>query len=173
MVATPARRLFLAWSGVNEVGVVDLTAKMSAFSLAWTQVSLAAVILMGALGAVTGKRIGAICRACASATTIDSEQIGQLQDPFPPATTSRTALTASKSPSFGSSKEMPNPSAPIAGCRNSRTPMNIIPDETSTTSTPERSRSSWIDLFPFEHCHSSEYLDVRLKARDSVTPCKP
>jgi hypothetical protein len=83
MVATPARRLFLAWSGVNEVAVVDLTAKMSAFSLAWTQVSLAAVILMGALGAVTGKRIGAICRACASARTIDSEQIGQLQDPFP------------------------------------------------------------------------------------------
>jgi hypothetical protein len=49
---------------------------------AWTQVSLAAVILMGALGAVTGKRMGAIRRACASAMTIDAEQTGQLQDPF-------------------------------------------------------------------------------------------
>lgn len=59
-----------------------LAAKMAAFSLAWTQVSLAAVILMGALGAVTGMRMGAIRRACASATTIDTEQMGPLQDPF-------------------------------------------------------------------------------------------
>jgi hypothetical protein len=41
-----------------------LTARMMAFSMAWTQVSLAAVILMGALGTVTGKRIQTIRRVC-------------------------------------------------------------------------------------------------------------
>ena len=43
-----------------------LTARMMAFSMARTQVSLAAVILMGALGTVTGKRIQTIRRVCVS-----------------------------------------------------------------------------------------------------------
>jgi hypothetical protein len=50
-----------------------LTNRMSAWSLAWPKVALAALILIGILGAVTSKRMSATRRICAVEKTNESE----------------------------------------------------------------------------------------------------
>jgi hypothetical protein len=40
------------------------------------------LLLIAPLGALTGRRRRAICRACADANTINSELLSRLQDPF-------------------------------------------------------------------------------------------
>jgi hypothetical protein len=55
---------------------------MSAWSLAWPTVALAALILIGILGAITGKRMSALRRICAIEKTNESECVSRLQDPI-------------------------------------------------------------------------------------------
>jgi hypothetical protein len=59
-----------------------LTDRMSAWSLAWPTVALAALILIGILGAITGKRMSALRRICAIEKTNESECVSRLQDPI-------------------------------------------------------------------------------------------
>jgi len=61
---------------------VYLAVRMSAFSLAWLKVTLAALLLVAPLGVLTGRRVRAIRRDCADAQGINSELLSRLQDPF-------------------------------------------------------------------------------------------
>jgi hypothetical protein len=62
---------------------VYLAMRMSAFDQAWPRVTVAALLLLiSPLGAMTGRRMRAIRRACAGAKAINSELLGRLQDPF-------------------------------------------------------------------------------------------
>ncbi len=58
-----------------------LTDRMSAWSLAWPRVALAALILIGILGAITSKRMSALRRICAAEKTNESECLRRLRDP--------------------------------------------------------------------------------------------
>jgi hypothetical protein len=55
---------------------------MSAFDLAWPKVTVGALLLIAPLGALTGRRMRAIRRACADAKAINSELLSRLRDPF-------------------------------------------------------------------------------------------
>ena len=59
---------------------VYLTTRMSAFGLAWTQVAIAALLLIAPLGALTGRRMRAIRQACANEKTTVTELRRRLQD---------------------------------------------------------------------------------------------
>src|SRR6266852_2012047 len=59
-----------------------MTAQIGGWSVAWPKVSLAALVLIAPLAAVTGRRMRAIRLACASANAAESELIARLQDPF-------------------------------------------------------------------------------------------
>jgi hypothetical protein len=59
-----------------------LAMRMSAFGLAWPKVTVGALLLIAPFGALTGRRMGAIRRACADAKAINSELLHWLQDPF-------------------------------------------------------------------------------------------
>jgi hypothetical protein len=59
-----------------------LTDRMSAWSLAWPRVALAALILIGILGAITSKRLSALRRICAAEKTNESECLRRLRDPI-------------------------------------------------------------------------------------------
>jgi hypothetical protein len=52
---------------------------MSAFGRAWTQVAIAALLLIAPLGALTGRRMRAIRQACANEKTMVTE-LRRLQD---------------------------------------------------------------------------------------------
>ncbi|MBZ5658647.1 MAG: hypothetical protein LAO56_25685 [Acidobacteriia bacterium] len=61
---------------------VYLAMRMSAFDLAWPKVTVAAILLMAPLGALTGRRMRAIRRMCAAAKAINPDLEGRLRDPF-------------------------------------------------------------------------------------------
>jgi hypothetical protein len=63
---------------------VYLAMRMSAFELAWTKVTIAALLLIAPLGALTGRRMRAIRRACSDAQAINSEILSRLRNPFLP-----------------------------------------------------------------------------------------
>jgi hypothetical protein len=68
--------VFLLLSGIF------MTAQMGGWSHAWPRVALGALILIGPLGAVTGRRMRAIRGACPASHPNDSVLIGKLRDPF-------------------------------------------------------------------------------------------
>jgi len=61
---------------------IYLAAQISAWSMAWPKVTIGALLLIAPLGAVTGRRMRAIRRACSDAKAINSELLSRLQDPF-------------------------------------------------------------------------------------------
>jgi len=61
---------------------IYLVMRMSAFGLAWPRVTVGALLLIAPLGALTGRRMRGIRRACADATAINSELLSRLRDPF-------------------------------------------------------------------------------------------
>jgi len=61
---------------------VYLAIRMSAFDAGWPKVTVGALLLIAPLGALTGRRMRAIRRACADANAINSELLSRLQDPF-------------------------------------------------------------------------------------------
>jgi hypothetical protein len=68
--------VFLLLSGIY------MTAQMGGWTLAWPKVALGALILIGPLGAVTGRRLRAIQIACAATTPNESDIFAKLRDPF-------------------------------------------------------------------------------------------
>jgi hypothetical protein len=61
---------------------VYLAMQMAAFGLAWPKVAVGALLIIAPLGALTGRRIRAIRRACADAKATNSDLLGRLQDSF-------------------------------------------------------------------------------------------
>jgi hypothetical protein len=62
---------------------IYLTVLMAAGNSAWPKVTVAALVLVvGPLGAISGRRMGTIRRTCASDTANKPELLGRLQDPF-------------------------------------------------------------------------------------------
>ena len=59
---------------------VYLTIRMSAFGEAWPKVTVAALILVAPLAAITGRRMRAIRRTCAAAAALTRELRGRLRD---------------------------------------------------------------------------------------------
>jgi hypothetical protein len=68
--------VFLLLSGIY------MTAQMGEWTLAWPKVALGALILIGPLGAVTGRRLRAIQIACTASRPNESEIFAKLRDPF-------------------------------------------------------------------------------------------
>ena len=75
-VVTAGSLLIVVFSGIY------LTVRMSAFGEAWPKVTMAALLLVVPIAAVTARRMRAIRRTCATATAINSELESRLQDPF-------------------------------------------------------------------------------------------
>jgi hypothetical protein len=67
---------FLLLSGIY------MTVQMGGWTLAWPKVALGALILIGPLGAVTGRRLRAIQVACATNTPNESDIFAKLRDSF-------------------------------------------------------------------------------------------
>jgi hypothetical protein len=61
---------------------IFLTVRMSAFDSSWPKVTIGALLLIAPLGALTGKRMRIIRRSSAEASTMKSDLLRQLQDPF-------------------------------------------------------------------------------------------
>jgi hypothetical protein len=61
---------------------VYLAMQMSAFNLAWPKVTVVVLLLMAPLGAMSGRRMRAVRRACAAEKGSHSELLGRLQDQF-------------------------------------------------------------------------------------------
>jgi hypothetical protein len=61
---------------------IFMTAQMAGWTLAWPSVAMGALILIGPLGAVTGRRMRAIRVACTANHPIDGGLVGKLRDPF-------------------------------------------------------------------------------------------
>ena len=61
---------------------IYLTVRMSTFGAAWPKVTIAAMLMIAPLAAVTATRMRGIRRASAVATAITSELGGRLQDPL-------------------------------------------------------------------------------------------
>ena len=59
-----------------------MTAQASAWSLAWPRVAVGALLLMGPLGALSGRKMRAIRRLSASGHSAASDLMQKLQDPF-------------------------------------------------------------------------------------------
>jgi hypothetical protein len=59
-----------------------LTSLASAWSLAWIRVAFGALILIGPLGGISGRKLRAIRRLTASGPSADSQLQKQLRDPF-------------------------------------------------------------------------------------------
>jgi hypothetical protein len=55
--------------------------RMSASGEAWPKVTVAAILFMAPLAAMSGRRMRAIRRTCVTATALNSELRGRLQDP--------------------------------------------------------------------------------------------
>jgi hypothetical protein len=60
---------------------IYLTIRISAFGAAWPKVTIAALLFVTPIAAITGRRMRAIGRMCATATAINSELRDRLQDP--------------------------------------------------------------------------------------------
>lgn len=60
---------------------IYLTIRMSAFGEAWPKVTIAALLLVAPIAAITGRRMRVIRRTSATATAINSELRSRLQDP--------------------------------------------------------------------------------------------
>jgi hypothetical protein len=60
---------------------IFLTIRMSAFGEAWPRVTIAALLFVTPIAAISGRRMRAIRRTCATAAAIDSDLRGRLQDP--------------------------------------------------------------------------------------------
>jgi hypothetical protein len=60
---------------------IYLTIRMSAFGEAWPKVTIAALLFVAPIAAITGTRMRAIRRTCAIGTAINSELRGRLHDP--------------------------------------------------------------------------------------------
>jgi hypothetical protein len=61
---------------------IFMTVQMAGWTLAWTRVAMGALILIGPLGAVTGRRMRAIRAACAANNRSGSDLFAKLRDPF-------------------------------------------------------------------------------------------
>lgn len=61
---------------------IFLTIRMSATGEAWPKVTVAALLFVAPIAAITGRRMRAIRRTSVTATAIDSELRGRLQDPI-------------------------------------------------------------------------------------------
>jgi len=61
---------------------IYLAVRMSVFDLAWPKVAIVALLLIAPFGALTSKRMRAIRRGSAEASTMKSELLRRLQDPF-------------------------------------------------------------------------------------------
>jgi hypothetical protein len=59
-----------------------MTTQASAWSLAWPRVTMAALVLIGPLGAVSGRKMRAIRGLSASGHSAASELLKKIQDPF-------------------------------------------------------------------------------------------
>lgn len=59
-----------------------LTAQMSGWSLAWPKLAIAALVLIGPFGAISGRRMRAIRALLQTGNPSESKLTGQLQDPF-------------------------------------------------------------------------------------------
>ena len=68
--------VFLLLSGIF------MATQMSGWVLAWPRVAMGALILIGPLGAITGRRMRAIRAACAANKPNESDLLGKLRDPF-------------------------------------------------------------------------------------------
>jgi hypothetical protein len=68
--------VFVFFSGVY------LVVQMSLSDYAWPKVTVGAILLILPLGALSGKRMRSIRRACADAKSINSELITRLRDPL-------------------------------------------------------------------------------------------
>jgi hypothetical protein len=64
------------------VSGIYLAVRMSAFGLAWPKIAVLGLLLIAPFGALTGKRTRAIRRSAAEASTMKSELVRRLQDPF-------------------------------------------------------------------------------------------
>ena len=58
-----------------------LAHRMSAWTLAWPKIALAALILIAVLGVITGKRMRALRQVCASGEATEIEYATRLKDP--------------------------------------------------------------------------------------------
>ncbi len=61
---------------------VYLAMRMAAFGSAWPKVAVGGLLIIAPLGALTGRRMRAIRRACADAKAINSDLLGRLEDSF-------------------------------------------------------------------------------------------
>jgi hypothetical protein len=61
---------------------IFMTAQMAGWALAWPRVAMGALILIGPLGAITGRRMRAIRGACAANHPNEADLLGKLRDPF-------------------------------------------------------------------------------------------
>jgi hypothetical protein len=61
---------------------IFMTAQMAGWTLAWPRVAMGALILIGPLGAVTGRRMRAIRVACTANNSNDGGLLRKLRDPF-------------------------------------------------------------------------------------------
>ena len=81
----PVPRMTL-WTGGSALVVllsgIYLAIRMSAFGQAWIDLSIAALLLIAPLGALTGKRMRAIRKALADATTMEAGLFSRLEDVF-------------------------------------------------------------------------------------------
>ena|SRR5215469_13559659 len=59
-----------------------LTAQMSGWSLAWPKLAVAALVLVGPFGAISGRRMRAIRNILRTSDPNQSELVGKLQDPY-------------------------------------------------------------------------------------------
>src|SRR6266568_6329392 len=74
----------LPWVAMGSMMVIFfsgiyLAAQISAWSMAWPKVTVGGLLLIAPLGAVTGRRMRAIRRACSDAKAINSELLSRLQ----------------------------------------------------------------------------------------------
>jgi hypothetical protein len=63
---------------------VYLAMRMSAFELAWPKVTVATLLLIAPLGALTGRRMRVLRRASGEANAISSDMLNRLRTPFLP-----------------------------------------------------------------------------------------
>jgi hypothetical protein len=81
----PIPRLPLAAMGSLLIVVfsgIYLTVRMSAFGAAWPKVTMAALLIVAPLAAITGGRMRAIRRKSATSTAIDPDLRSRLRDPI-------------------------------------------------------------------------------------------
>jgi hypothetical protein len=76
----------LRWIAISSlifilVSGIYLTVQMSAFSLAWPKVTIAALLFIAPLGAISDRRMRAIRRLCTDTKTLNPELLRRLRDP--------------------------------------------------------------------------------------------